>query len=107
MPVLTRALGSFIFLFVAGTVAAPASNTTFNYGSEDKGLVLKLKYIACEKAAQANQLDGASIALCSEIYENLKDLEFNGNFHEIRIWYDSMKALGSLETGMVGYSLLP
>lgn len=55
---------------------------------------LKRSYLDCEVAAQSGRLDGAGIAACSVIYEDLKRVAFGGSVPDLRAWYESTRALG-------------
>lgn len=55
---------------------------------------LKAAYLRCERAAQSDRLASGDIAQCSQIYYDLKDTAFGGDFARIRAWYDTLTAVG-------------
>ncbi|MEO1196599.1 MAG: hypothetical protein AAFX45_10540 [Pseudomonadota bacterium] len=88
-----QTLSIMVVLLVAGTAAASAPQIELqpSYSQVDS---LKRRYLDCEVAAQSGSLDGAGIAACSVIYEDLKRVAFDGSFHDLRAWYDGLRAFG-------------
>lgn len=54
---------------------------------------LKAAYLGCERAAQADRLATGDIAECSQIYYDLKETAFGGDFARIRAWYDTLASV--------------
>ncbi|MEO1238726.1 MAG: hypothetical protein AAFW64_03510 [Pseudomonadota bacterium] len=81
-----------LVLLVAGS-ATQASPSLLVAPVPSEGVALKRNYLACEDAALAGRLDGAGIAACSVVYEDLKRTVFGGDFHRLRNWYETTRAL--------------
>ncbi|NND18819.1 MAG: hypothetical protein HKN98_09600 [Silicimonas sp.] len=58
---------------------------------------LKSRYLHCEFLAQAERLDTAEIAGCSETYHRLKAQVFQDDFARIREWYEITVRLRGLD----------
>ena len=55
-------------------------------GQEERIASLKRAYLDCERRASTETLPTGEVARCSEIYEELKRLAFNGNWIKLREW---------------------
>ncbi len=51
--------------------------------------ILKRAYLDCERRALAQPMTGGEVAQCSEIYEELKQRAFYGDWRLIREWTQS------------------
>jgi hypothetical protein len=61
---------------------------------------LKLRYLDCERRAQAARLPGSDAAVCSEVYEALKLRAFGGDFRRLNEWYNrASRASASMRPG--------
>jgi hypothetical protein len=65
---------------------------------------LKTAYLRCEQAAQTGQLQTAAIAQCSEIYHDLKDKAFDGDFGRLRSWYEPIVTVQGLDRASASFS---
>ena len=59
---------------------------------------LKKAYLRCERAAQSGALAAGEIARCSQVYYELKDAAFDGEFARIRAWYETVLAVAPERT---------
>lgn len=82
----------FFALLATSTVVASAANATPS--ASDETLCreierLKTLYLHCERSAESNNLTTSEIQRCSEIYYDLKERAFGGEFARIRAWYET------------------
>lgn len=59
---------------------------------------LKAAYLRCERAAQSDRLAAGDIARCSQIYYDLKEKAFGGEFARIRAWYETLASVEPQQT---------
>jgi hypothetical protein len=80
------ALGAAIILAFGTLQQAAASepSPTSSMSIEE----LKGVYLGCEEAAAASKLGGGDVMYCSQVYEELKQKAFGGDFRRIRSWLE-------------------
>jgi hypothetical protein len=65
---------------------------------------LKIAYLRCEQAAQTGQLQTAAIAECSEVYHDLREQAFDGDFGRLRAWYQHIVTVQGLRKASASVS---
>lgn len=90
---MARLIVLLVSLLIWAPVSVASPTLELKVPLQDVG-ALKRTYLACEDAALAGLLDGAGIAECSAVYEDLKRRGFDGSFQRLRTWYEGVRALG-------------
>jgi hypothetical protein len=82
----TPVIGFVALMLVALSTPMAQSNSP---SGEQKGVPideLKRIYLSCDLAAMSGQLDTAAIMQCSNVYEELKQRAFGGDFSKMLAW---------------------
>lgn len=84
-----RNLAAAAVLAVATLPAASFAQPITSSAAEISFDKLKQVYLECERSAVGRRLASGEIALCSIIYEDLKQNVFGGDFKRLKTWADA------------------